>query len=93
MSLISHWCFLFAAGITAVGGIAAVGERSRNFVLGFRAPLLQSLIVAQYLPPFASTYTLACCMAICWEILAAATNSIHSPYYERRALVVHHQEG
>ena len=80
MYLISHWCLLFAAGITGVGGITAVGERARNFVLGLRAPLLQSLIVAHYLPPFASTYTLGCCMAMRWEILAAATNSINSPY-------------
>ena len=59
----THWCFFFAAGIAAVGGITAVGEWARNFVLGLRAPLLQSLIVAHYLPPFASTYTLGFGMA------------------------------
>ena len=47
MYLISHWCFLFAAGIAAVGGIKAVGEWARNFVLGLHAPLLQSFIVSR----------------------------------------------
>ena len=56
------------------GGIAATGERARNFVLGLRAPLLQSL------SPFASPYTLGLFMAICWEKLAAAANSLYSLY-------------
>ena len=38
-------------GIAAVGDIAAVGEWARNFVLGLRAPLSQSFVVAYYLSP------------------------------------------